>query len=227
MNHDTAATELNESTLDQIARVVFNEDIRAMVIAEKKDDEIQSRILADLERYGISPSVASALAPTALAALKQAMAEGGQFPTGLVSSFLHEKKNVHRDLVRSHLEPGEILFCVEQVERRAPFLIRVIPIIGDLAKFGARHLLISVTDSRVLVLQLGVSRLKPVVKREVASIPLEDLKEVVPKKGLLTSSLKLVTRTGKKFRYPDLLKSAADRLAGHIHDSFKQQVQNR
>lgn len=223
MQTHTDETVLDSTTIDQIARVVFNEDICAMFIAERNDEDIQKRIITDLQKSGVSSKIANEMAPYAMTKLKQAIAKDDQFSTGFVSSFLHKNIIAYRKLVQSYLESNEVLLCVEKTEQLAPFLIRIIPVVGDLAKIGIKHLLIAVTDSRVIVLQLGTSRFKPIVKREVFSIPVKQLDEVVPRRGMFTSSLKLVTHQGKKYQYNNLLKSAAHRLANHIIESLQKQ----
>ena len=214
----------NETTLDDICRIVFTDDIRAMVHNGDSDELIESRIVSDLQKYGIDNSVAQKYAMPALLGLKRAMQEHGDLDGGGISRFLNEKKKIYRDLVRPHLNEDEVLFCIEETEKKAPFLIRIVPVVGDVAELLIKHILIAVTDKRVLVLQLGSKSHQPMVKRIAQSIPHTELKEVVPKRGILTSSLRLVTHDGRQCHFRDLLRSAAHRLSDNICESLRKQV---
>jgi len=73
-------------------------------------------------------------------------------------------------------------------------------------------------------LSCGVRSGDRVIIRVVESVQLSELEEVLPKRGMLTSSLRIVTHDGRKMKYHDLLKSAAHGISDNIRDSLQQQL---
>lgn len=209
-------TTRTETTIEDLCRAVLTEEICDLVHHGADDELIESRIVAELKQHGIEGDVAREYAKPALLGLKQATRQARESDAGFPSTYLSEQQKIQWELVRPHLHEDEVLLCVEQTDRKAPFLIRVLPVVGDLAELTIKRLIIAVTDRRLLVLQLGSKKHQPVVKRVVDSVPHTELRKVSPKRGLLTSSIRIETDDGRKMHFRDLLKSAADRLSQNI-----------
>lgn len=122
-------------------------------------------------------------------------------------------------LVDSQLAEGEECFGFEESEKRVSFVIRMLPVIGSFARSARRHLLLVATTQRFFVLELKKNRFrapKIELKKVLTSIPLSRLSEVRPRRGFFTSSLVIKTRDGNQFRYTDMLRSAAERMAHNL-----------
>ncbi|HEV3259097.1 MAG TPA: hypothetical protein VG013_19650 [Gemmataceae bacterium] len=128
-----------------------------------------------------------------------------------------ERSRQHLEtIIESRLMRGEKVVAFQLGETKAPFLIRIIPVIGAL--FGrAKIYLIATTDRRILIIRLSRSLTKGHQFKELtASVPFSELDGVEPSTGMLTSSITIRTKAGQAYHFVDMLKSAAEAFARDV-----------
>lgn len=123
------------------------------------------------------------------------------------------------ELLAPLLAKGEQLIGFQEGEIQAPFVVRLIPVIGDL--FGkAKHYLIAVTSGRVLIVQLARSFTgQESIRETIASVPLEHVERFVPGEGAITSSLTVEAAGGQRWSYTNMLRSAPAMLCDSLADA--------
>jgi hypothetical protein len=133
-----------------------------------------------------------------------------------VGEAFERNRRHHESIVASQVVPGEKIITFQEGETRAPFLIRIIPVIGQLLG-RAKSYLLAITDRRILILRLSKSLTKGRQFKELtASIPFSELDRVEPSTGVLTSSIRIRTKGGQVYHFVNLLKSAAEAFAREV-----------
>jgi hypothetical protein len=114
--------------------------------------------------------------------------------------------------IQNQLLVGEKSLFYYPAKTRAPFLIRICPLIPDLLFRDRKYLLVG-TDRRLLILELEnpiIRKPNIALRRIEASVPYTQIREVVPTTGRLTSSINIILQNGNSLEYWDMLRSYAE-----------------
>jgi hypothetical protein len=149
--------------------------------------------------------------------------EMGDEPMGIrdtvgqaIGGVIERNRQRYEDIIASQLRPGENIVAFQDAQTKAPFLIRILPYIGDLFG-GPTNYLLAITDRRILIIRFGTSLMKAWHLKELtASIPYPELAEIEPCPGMLTSSITIRTRAGQTYRFVNMLRSAAEAFARDV-----------
>ncbi len=135
-----------------------------------------------------------------VAAASKGLAEG-------VAKALSKGASLSERLVQARCLPGEKCLGFQRGETRLHFLIRIIPFAPDFFT-RPRRFLLAITDRRVLIIEVTnpLNKLKEEeFKRLVASLPFGEIASVEPVAGLLASEVKIVTTSGQRHRFRNML----------------------
>lgn len=139
----------------------------------EQDDAVPT--VADLPSDGIS-SLVEAAWQGAQQGIGQAVAD---VVTAAIAEAIEDLDRERQQLTAPYLRPDELIVDAVEVERKKPFLVRVMPFVPDLL-IGPRRYLLVVTQQRLLILHLGrrwFRRDSDFVRSQVLAVRLEEIKD--------------------------------------------------
>ncbi len=153
----------------------------------------------------------------------QSSTELDQENTGGLAGLWQEARGETRDhfssILQTVCETDEEVLGYYPAESNVHFLLKIIPFIPDLLTRPKKFCL-GITTERLIVIRLtnpfNASAL-PQFKSLVFAAPFACLEAVIPKTGLLTSSVQIVSTAGHHLRYDGMLKSYAQAFADEVN----------
>jgi hypothetical protein len=121
-------------------------------------------------------------------------------------------------ILQTVCEPDEKVLGYYQAESNVHFLIKIIPVVPDILTRPKKFCL-GVTTKRLIVIRLTNpynAFALPNFKSMVFAAPFTHIDVVIPKTGLLTSSVLIVSTAGHRMRYDGMLKGSAADFAAEV-----------